>query len=124
MTDNHKINAKLPNHIDDYFAQQEGSRQAFHSRELFRADKTDVDIKTDISWMEIVLINKLLWNNQLLIKKGLKPHWDFFLEHYLRLKISLDRKSRGEFVQVNKADKTEDALNLASNLQNLSGTKK
>lgn len=115
---------KLPDNIDEYFTKIEGTKEAFHSRELFKASREDVDIKTDLSIEEIVLINKLIFNNALLLRKKLKPIYTDFLYNYMRLKISLDRKSRGEFVAINKADKTDEAVGLLSNLSNITGAKK
>lgn len=115
----------LPNHIQDYFVKVEGNKQAVHSRELFQADKSNVDVKTDLSWKEIVLINKLIFNNEFLKKKGLKPVYESFLDHYMRLKISLDRKSRTEFVAVNRQqDSIEGATALLSNMNNITNPKK
>jgi hypothetical protein len=114
----------MPNHIQEYFAKIEGSKEAFHSRELFRASEEDVDIKTDLSIEEIILINKLLFNNELLKSKGIKPVYHNFLYKYMRLKISLDRKSRAEFVNINRGDKTEEAVNLLSGLSNITTPKK
>ena len=119
-----KIEKKMPNHIQEYFVKIEGSKEAFHSRELFKASEADVDIKTDLSIDEIVLINKLLFNNELLKAKGIKPIYNNFLYRYMRLKISLDRKSRIEFVNINKGDKTEEAVNLLSGLSNITTPKK
>lgn len=119
-----KENKALPNHIDEYFTKIEGSKEQFHSRELFKATKEDVDLKTDLKWQEITIINCLIWNNELLARKGLKPIYTNFINQYLRLKISLDRKSRAEFVSVNRNDKTEEALNLMGSLSNISNTKK
>lgn len=124
IEDSKKKSDKMPNHIEEYFAKHEGSKEAFHSRELFKADQENVDIKTDLSIQEIVLINKLLYNNLLLVQKGLKPVYNNFIYQYLRLKISLDRKSRGEFVSVNRGDKVEETTALLSNLSNISNTKK
>lgn len=121
MTEKRK---QMPNHIQEYFAKIEGSKEAFHSRELFKASREDVDIKTDLSIQEIVLINKLLFNNELLKKSKLNPIYQDFLYNYMRLKISLDRKSRGEFVSINKVDHTDEATNLLSNLSNINSSKK
>lgn len=115
------INRKLPDNIDEYFVKVEGSKEAINSRELFQADERNVDIKTDLKWEEITLINKIIFHNELLKSKGLPGLYEHFLYHYMRLKISLDRKSRGEFVSINKTDKTDEALNLASNMSNITG---
>lgn len=121
---NNKKKREMPNHVQEYFAKTEGSSQAFHSRELFEARKDNVDVKTDLSIQEIVLINKLMFNNILLKRKKLKPIYEDFIYNYMRLKISLDRKSRGEFVSVNRGDKMEEASQLMSNLSNITNAKK
>lgn len=115
---------KLSNHIEEYFTKTEGTAEARHSRELFQADKSNVDIKTDLTIQEIILINKLMWNDDLLRRYKLKPVFSFFVDEYLRLKISLDRKSRSEFVSINRADRTEEATKLLSNLSNIGNVKK
>lgn len=122
--DNPQAVKMLPNHIDEYFVKIEGNEKMFHSRELFKASPEDVDIKTDLSLPEIVTINKINWDNEFLRKHGLEPVWTGFLNKYMRLKISLDRKSRKEFVDINKSDKTDEAISLASNIQGLTGNRK
>lgn len=123
-TNGSNINKPLPDNIDEYFNKIEGTKEAFHSRQLFEAKREDVDIKTDLTWEEITLINTLLFNNRLLIAKGLNPFYTEYLYNYMRLKISLDRKSRGEFVMVNKTDKTDDMLKGMSDLSNITGVRK
>lgn len=121
---NNEVSKKLPDNIDEYFTKIEGTKEAFHSRQLFEAKREDVDLKTDLSIQEIVLINKLLFNNELLNRKGLVPIYTDFLNHYMRLKFSLDRKSRVEFVSINKTDKTDEMLTGMSNLSNITGVRK
>lgn len=116
--------AKMPNHIQEYFAKVEGTKEMFNSRELFRAEKENVDIKTDLTFKEISYINTLMFNNWVLKSAGLYPIYEIFLEKYMRLKISLDRKSRGEFVSINRGDKTEEAVGLLSSLSNITNSKK
>jgi len=117
-------NNKMPDHIDEYFAKVEGSKEAFQSRELFQADEKSIDLKTDLTNEEIGYVNVLMFNDFLLKKRGLEPLFNKFIYRFLRLKVSKDRQSRGEFVHINKADKTEDALNMASNLSNITGVRK
>lgn len=119
-----KITKKLPDNVEEYFAKNEGSKEAFHSRELLRADKDDTDLKTDLLIEEIKYINTLTYNDELLKSKGLKPAYKSYLDKYMRLKFSLDRKSRAEFVTVNKSNTTDEAVNLASSISNITGAKK
>lgn len=100
----------MSNHIEEYFLEVEKDSQAQASKQIFSATDEDVAIKTEINQQEIVLINKLEMNNQFLESKGLKPVFRPFINNYMKLKISLDRKSRGEFVSINKADTTDDLL--------------
>lgn len=121
-----KINQakRMSNHIEEYFAQSSENKDVLTSKELFRADPDNVDIKTDLSWQEIVLINKLMFNDSLLKSKGLTPVYKDFINRYLRLKISLDRKSRGEFVDMNRAKtKTDDVLDTLGKVKNVTDTK-
>lgn len=111
------------NHIDEYFTENERSKEVITSKELFTADK-DVDIKTDIKWEEIVIINKILFHNEHLRKQGLKPIYNNFLNNYMRLKISMDRKSRAEFVNMNRGNNTDEVIDKFSALSNITGAKK
>lgn len=114
----------LSNHIEEYFVQNETNKEILTSKELFRAEKEDVDIKTDINLQEIILINKLIFNNRHLKKHKLKGVYDGFIDEYLRLKISLDRKSRGEFVTMNSKNNTDQIIDKMSSVSNIIGTKK
>ena len=118
-------NKPMSNHIEEYFADASQSKEVLTSKELFKALPEDVDIKTDLTLQEIVLIGKLKFNNLLLKESGLNPVYTEFLQHYLRLKISLDRKSRGEFVDMNRSKtNTDDILDVTSKVSNIMGAKK
>jgi DNA replicative helicase MCM subunit Mcm2 (Cdc46/Mcm family) len=120
------INKELSkNHIEEYFSNKENNKEVLTSKELFKAEKHDVDIRTDIIWKEIILVNKLLYNNILLKKYKLLPVFEDFVTEYMRLKISMDRKSRTEFVDMNRARTGgEDALKGMSELSTIMNTKK
>jgi len=113
------------NHIEEYFSNKENNKEVLTSKELFKADKKDVDVRTDIVWKEIVLVNKLMYNNLLLTKYKLIPCFDDFVTEYMRLKISMERKSRTEFVDMNRARSNgEDALKSMSEISTIMNTKK
>lgn len=115
----------MKNPIEEFFIKQEGNRDLMVSREVFRADRENVDIRTDVAKQEIGLINALQHNDELLLNKGLKPVYKNYLNNYMRLKLSLDRKSRTEFVNINKAqDTSQDVLQGMANLSNITGVKK
>ena len=115
---------QMSNHIEEYFAQTEGSKESIISRELFKADDESIDLKTHLQDEEIVLINVLMFNNQILIERGLKPVFQKWIHKFMRLKVSKDRLSRGEFVNVNKQHTAEDTLSSLSNAKNIISSKK
>lgn len=115
---------KIPDHIEEYFASVEGSKQAMQSRELFNAEENNIDLKTELRDEEISLIATLKFNDLFLKSKGLSPLFMKYYNNYMRLKVSKDRKSREEFVKINKSDNKEDVLSMASNLSNITNTRK
>lgn len=115
---------ELRNRINEYFTEKEGNKDFLIAKEIFKADKEDVDIKTDLTLQEINYINILLYNNDYLQTKGLQPVYSDFLKNYLRLKISLDRKSRVEFVNLNKNSDIVDNQKNLNNIKDIQQTKK
>lgn len=115
----------ISNHIEEYFAQNTENASVLTSRAIFDAKPEDVDIKTDLQWREISLIAGLNEFNRTMKKHQVKQIYSKFLEEYLRLKISLERKSRVEFVDMHRAkDNTQDTLNTLSNVGNIISAKK
>src|SRR3989337_2414276 len=41
------------NHIEEYFANKEMNKDVLTSKELFKAERKDVDIRKDINWKDI-----------------------------------------------------------------------
>lgn len=118
-------NKNLPDHIEEYFKNQEGSGEAIKSRELFTADKENIDLKTDLTNDEIALINTMLFNNQILKDSGLEPVYNDFLIKFMRLKVSKDRKSRAEFVGINQNKEEDDQVQkINKNLETLTKNRK
>lgn len=113
----------MKNHIEEYFANQNQTPKENVSKELFKGDK-DIDLKTELEWREITLISILKYNNDMLVSHGLKPAWNNYLNDYMRLKVSLKRKSREEFVSMHKNDNTDETLEKVSNISNIMGAKK
>lgn len=95
--------------------------------ELFEATKENIDLRTDLTIQEIVISNIIKMNGDYL--KNLDPSFEHniysdFIDEYLRLKVSLDRKSRGEFVDINRSEHFEKDLNKFNNFKQLSDVKK
>ena len=96
----------MKNHIAEYFKDNKETAEERASREIFKAD-TDVDIKTEVEMPEIIFINAMILNDKVLVDNGLKPCFSLYYNSYLRLKISHQRKSRSEFVNINRRDNTD-----------------
>lgn len=115
---------KLPDHIEEYFSEKESSSEAINSREIFNATDDNIDLKSDVSDEEISIISTLKFNDDFLASKGIKPIYSKYFNKYMRLKVSKDRKSREEFVNINKKDNQEDMLGMAGNLANIGQARK
>lgn len=110
--------SSLPNPIQEYI-DKDVKESTF--LDLFEATEENVDLRTDIDIQEIVLINKIkIYNDYLtnIFGKDFKPYHPF-INSYLRLKISNERRSRGEFVDINRKDRFEQNLQRFGNFQNL-----
>ena len=108
----------LLNPIEEFIKNNTEQEPTFQT--LFEIDdKENVDLKTDLSTQEIVLINKIKMND-LFIKNnlGYSPYSEFLIS-YMRLKVSKDRKSREEFVDINRKERFEKDLKKFGDFSNL-----
>lgn len=120
-----KQTKSMPDHIEEYFIQTEGSKQNIISRDLFKAEGSDIDLKTDLTNEEITILNTLFFNNEILRKRGLKPVYSNWIEKFMRLKVSKDRLSRNEFVSLNRVQEpAEEQLNKLGSFSNILQSKK
>lgn len=97
-------------------------------QELFEAEKDNVDLRTDLSIQEIVIINKLIIDNEFLnekikLEKIPLNLFGSFINHYLRLKISKDRLSRAEFVDINRRERFDKDMQKIGNFANIAKVK-
>lgn len=98
------------NHVDEYFSESEKQL----GNELFRIDDTNSDIKSEVTEEELRLINVLMTNDDYLERNGLGRPFQNYYKRFLRLKVSLNRKGRMEYVDINKRDNTDEALTKLS----------
>lgn len=105
--------------LQEIFEQVKGSN-IDNSLELFKDDKTgDIALKTDLVHKEHVLVTCIDVENDLIKQDlGFDLYADF-LTSFKRHKVSLERKSRGEFVSVNMKNTMDRDLARVSNLKNL-----
>ena len=101
------VRKELPSHIDEYFTDTQLQEQN-HYKELFSADEqNDLDLKTEVTDEEIKALATLHFNDRFLKEIGVGKIFEGYTNKYLRLKISKDRKSRGEYVEINKKSREE-----------------
>lgn len=110
----------MPDHIEEYVIKN-SQRSSF--LDLFEAKADDVDLKTDLTIHELILVNKIKCNNEYLKNHKLSSPYSYFLENYMRLKFSMDRKSRAEFVEINRKDNLEKNLKKFSEFTNIAKVK-
>lgn len=112
----------IENPVEEYFKEGLNGESTF--QDLFEATRENVDLRTDLLVQEIVILNKLFINHEFL-KKKLDFHLlGDFIEHYLRLMISKDRKSRGEFVDINRKDRFKEHMREFADFSNILEVKK
>jgi len=115
----------LINPIEHYFNNKHNTAEFI---ELFEGTDQNIDLRTDLSHEEIILVNVIKMNGEYL--KELDPVefkdniYTRFINSYMRLKVSLDRKSRAEFVDINKKERFENNLHKFNALKDLTDIKK
>lgn len=107
---------ELPNHIKEYF-DNIGNEEKF--LEIFEATDENIDLRTEIDIQEIVVLNKLRTFMIFLKEKKLDTLYNSFFHSYLRLKVSNERKSRTEFVDIHRKERFEQNLKRYGDFKNL-----
>lgn len=107
---------KLSNPVEEYF-KDEGSKDSRFS-ELFKGNDEFIDQMTELDVNDIKLMLTLHENDRhLLSKYGLRsPVFASYMQKFMRLMVSKDRKSRGEYVDVHKAELQQEQHNPALSL--------
>jgi hypothetical protein len=113
---------KLSNPIEEYFESNCDKESTF--QDLFEATPENVDLRTDATIQEIVILNKIKQNCLFLQDKIGSEIYQRFFNQYLRLKISKDRLSRVEFVDINRKERFEKDLQKFGNFKALADIKK
>lgn len=91
------------------------------SKDLF--NEGDITLKSDLNDKEVILVTQLFIENKLI-----KDILDFdlygeFIHEFKRHKVSRNRGSRLEFVDVNRRDNFDNNLNKFANLKSLTEVK-
>lgn len=101
----------LNNPVEEYFRQQD--RKPTHS-EIFEAKESDVELKTELDLNKITQVTTLFENDLFLeTRLGIPPIFESYYQKFMRLMISKDRKSRAEFVEVNKNKQDDNSFGEA-----------
>ena len=89
-------------------------------KKLFEDDKTgDIALKSDLIHKEQVLVTALDVENQNILNELDFDLFGYYLDSFRRHKLSLNRLSRQEFVQVNMKNTMDRDLARVSNVKNL-----
>lgn len=115
--------SQLNDPIEKIFEEVKGNTDD-NTLELFKDDKTgDIALKTDLIHIEHVLTSCLATENLLI--KGILDFdlYGEFLDQFRRHKVSLDRLSRKEFVEVNQKNTMDRDLERVSSLKNLTDSR-
>ena len=102
---------KLVNPIDEYFTDKAGHVSKFS--ELFKGNDDFIDQMTELSDKDIVDIGTLNLNDRYLMRRGFRPAFADYTHKYMRLMVSKERKSRGEYVEVHNADRLVENVNTS-----------
>lgn len=114
-------NVELPDDIQAYFTQLNTDAKMNASSEIFNSKDDQLDFRTEVSEQEIAKIVSMRRNDTELAEYGIKPVYKDIIRNFERLRISKERKSRSEFVNINKSDNTDQVLSRigdASNIKN------
>lgn len=84
-------------------------------------EKEDIELRTDLTAKQIVLIQGIMENDSILEDCGIGAMYSRFLTKFMRLRVSKDRESRKEYSTANRPDNTMETLQSASNLVQLGG---
>jgi hypothetical protein len=107
MEMNDKPSSIMPRVISEYFNDINDIKKHTHYDELFNANKENVDLQTELNENEIRAIAILQTNDKFLVDKGVGSVYNNYINNFMRLKISLNRQSRKEYVEVNKNENKE-----------------
>ena len=94
---------RLVNPIDQYFSDKAGHVSKFS--ELFKGNDDFIDQMTELSEEDIGDIGTLNLNDRYLARRGFRPAFADYTHKFMRLQVSKERKSRGEYVNVHNADR-------------------
>lgn len=119
------MDKKLNNPIENIFENIVPNSSV--SSELFT--EGDISLKTELNNDEQVILSCLcvennLINGDLTTQKRKVDIYGDFIKTYMRLKVSLDRKSRKEFVDSLNKNNTDKDFERLSNLKNLTEVRK
>ena len=113
------------NPIEEYLINKDDTTGNLVTKELFSInDNKELDLKTDLNDNDIKNISSMYYNDLFLKRMGFKPIFCNYYLKFMRLRISKDRQSRKEFVNVNKSDNSDETLGKLGDLSNIINTRK
>ena len=92
------------NPIEEYFKDTGKNVEKEH---IFTGDDADIDLKTELNDKEISHISIMTFNDQFLKRQGIKPIYTPYINNFMRKKVSKNRQSRKEYVDIKKTEVQE-----------------
>lgn len=93
---------KEPIIIEQFFKELNADVKNNNYTELFNPENENIDLQTDLTDSELRYIAVLKTNDDYLENLGVGSIYNKYVNHFMRLKVSKDRQSRKEYVEVNK----------------------
>jgi len=113
------------NPIEEYLLNNDENSNNLISKEIFEVDNLEnLDFKTDLSDNDIKNISCMHYNDLFLKKIGFKPIFINYYIKFMKLRISKDRQSRSEFVNINKTSNEDETLTKLNEFTSIKDSKK
>lgn len=109
------------NHIQEYLVNNEKSQQVVNAKELFSSKPENIKFKTELNAKEIFIFSYMVSADRILKDKNMPTIYNDFIQDYMSMKVSFERKSRNEFVTISTGgnDSVMNKLNnMHSSIQN------
>ena len=113
---------KLSNPIEEYLVAIDKQGHKFDQLLTEKGeDISAVDMKTELSEDEVKLCTALLYNDDYLASKGIRPVYGSYVQRFMRLQVSKNRQSRKEYVDVHRAAQPDNFVDGGGQLPFFSG---
>lgn len=99
---------RLKNPVEEYVKEQRSESES--AQVLFKGDEKHIEQMTELNTGQIESANALLHNDLYLSEFGIGTIFTPYVKRFFKLQVSKERKSRGEYVNVHKAELEQQRL--------------